>query len=196
MKMPKQPLKPFLKQSFKQQKGATLLFALILLLVVTLMSLASIQGVKLQQGMATNLNDRELAFQAAEATLRAVETILESTATTLSTINCGLGSDIVCSPVPANTFTNDDSGWANIPEGFRTNINTTLGVPQYHIQLLGSGISSSNIGQGNNLNNTQYGVNNGVPTEQYYRITARSSNPGVSQDRAIVVLQTTVKRNI
>jgi type IV pilus assembly protein PilX len=188
MKMP--------KYQRKQQQGATLLFALVLLLVVTVMSLASIQGVKLQQGMATNLNDRELAFQAAEAGLRSVETILESTAVTLSTINCGLGSDITCPPVPANTFLNDNAGWANIPDKFRTNINTTAGIPQYNIQLLGSGVSSSNIGQGNNLNNTQYGVNNGVPTEQYYRVTVRSSNPGASPDRAIVVLQTTLKRNI
>ncbi|QTR46887.1 hypothetical protein J9253_02765 [Thiothrix litoralis] len=188
MKIPHQPRQP--------QQGATLVFSLIFLLMVTVMSLASIQGVKLQQSMATNLNDRELAFQAAEAALRSVETILESTATTLSTINCSLGSNITCPPVPVNTFLNDNAGWANIPDDFRTNIATTVGVPQYHIQLLGSGVSRSNIGQDNNLNNTQYGVNNGVPTEQFYRVTVRSSNPGISTGRAIVVLQTTIKRNI
>ncbi|WP_028487638.1 pilus assembly PilX family protein [Thiothrix lacustris] len=183
-------------KTLHQQQGATLLLSLVFLLMVTVMSLASIQGVKLQQSMSTNLNDRALAFQAAESALRSVEVILESTATTLSTINCSLGSNITCPPVPSNTFLNDDAGWSNVPEDFRTNITTAAGIPQYHIQLLGSGVSSSSIGQNNNLNNTQYGVNNGVPTEQFYRITVRSSNPGIGDGRAIVVLQTTIKRNI
>jgi type IV pilus assembly protein PilX len=66
--------RPFICKSGKgQQKGAVLIVGLILLMVITLLALAGIQGVSLQERMSGNAYDRNLAFQAAESALRYVE---------------------------------------------------------------------------------------------------------------------------
>ncbi|WP_020394637.1 pilus assembly PilX family protein [Thiolinea disciformis] len=179
----------------KKQRGNVLIFALVLLLIMTLMSLTSVQGVNLQESMATNLQDREMAFQAAEAALRAAEKLLESTSSSNTMIDCTLMAVNLCPPVPANTFVADDTtGWVNVTD--YPNKTMLGGNPQYYIQLLGIGTSLGATGQGNNLSNAQYGVNTGVQVQRFYRVTARSSVPSASSDRAIVVLQTTISRAI
>lgn len=56
-----------------RQDGAVLFIALIMLLVLTIIGLTSIRGTSLQEGMAGNLREINLSFQAAEAGLRAGE---------------------------------------------------------------------------------------------------------------------------
>ncbi len=70
------------------QQGAILIVALIMLLLVTIIGLASIRGTSLQERMAGNLRDQELALQAAEAALRKGESIVVSKfeANTLNTL--------------------------------------------------------------------------------------------------------------
>lgn len=64
-----------------RQKGATLLIALVMLIVMTLLGLASIRSTSMQERMGANLYDRSLAFQAVESALREAEaTITISTA--------------------------------------------------------------------------------------------------------------------
>lgn len=54
--------------------GAVLLVSLVMLLLLTLIGLAGMRMVQLEERMAGNLRDRQMAFQAAEAALRAGET--------------------------------------------------------------------------------------------------------------------------
>lgn len=56
-----------------RQNGAVLFVALIMLLLLTIIGLTSIRGTSLQEGMAGNLREVNLSFQAAEAGLRAGE---------------------------------------------------------------------------------------------------------------------------
>jgi len=53
-----------------------LIIGLILLTVITILSLGGMRGITSQERMASNLRDRNLAFQAAESALRAAETAL------------------------------------------------------------------------------------------------------------------------
>lgn len=53
----------------RAQTGNTLLVSLLLLLILTLVAVGSIGGVSLGQKMASNYENRALAFQAAEAAL-------------------------------------------------------------------------------------------------------------------------------
>lgn len=53
-----------------KQRGAALLVALVMLLVVTIVALSSMQSSLLQERMSANVRDHQLAFQAAEAALR------------------------------------------------------------------------------------------------------------------------------
>lgn len=59
--------------SMGRQSGAALLVALIILLVLTLLGLTSSQVGVLQERMAGNVQDSNLAFQRAEETLRDIE---------------------------------------------------------------------------------------------------------------------------
>lgn len=56
-----------------QQKGAVLIVSLIVLLVLTLISVTAMQTTSLEEKMAGNMRNKNLAFQAAEAALRAGE---------------------------------------------------------------------------------------------------------------------------
>jgi Tfp pilus assembly protein PilX len=56
-----------------KEKGAVLIVGLILLMVITLLALAGIQGVSMQQRMSGNAYDHNIAFNAAEIGLRWAE---------------------------------------------------------------------------------------------------------------------------
>lgn len=62
------------------QRGNTLLTVLVLLLVMTLLALASLRIGSLEERMTANLFDRSLAFQATEAALREGEALALSLA--------------------------------------------------------------------------------------------------------------------
>ncbi|WP_295886799.1 PilX N-terminal domain-containing pilus assembly protein [uncultured Thiohalocapsa sp.] len=79
----------------RRQRGVALAVALILLLVMTLLSVAGLRGTGMQERMASNLRDRNLAFQSAESALRAAETALVA--------GGGAGSPAVSAP--------GDLGW-------------------------------------------------------------------------------------
>ena len=53
-----------------QQRGVALVVVLVLLLVVTLLALASLRNALLEERMSAAVQDRSLAFQAVEAALR------------------------------------------------------------------------------------------------------------------------------
>lgn len=61
-----------------RQRGAVLVVSLLLLLVMTLLGLGASQSTRLQERMAGNQRDMELALQGAEAGLRAAEDLLPS----------------------------------------------------------------------------------------------------------------------
>lgn len=61
----------------KHQTGAVLIVGLVLLLILTVIGLASIRGSDLQERMAGNMRDRNTAFQSAEAALREGEDLLD-----------------------------------------------------------------------------------------------------------------------
>ena len=57
----------------ERQGGFVLIVGLVILLVLTILGVAAMQGTTLQEHMAGNSQDRQLAFQAAEAGLNAGE---------------------------------------------------------------------------------------------------------------------------
>lgn len=65
-----------LRRLVGRQGGAALVVSLLLLLVMTLLGLGASQSTRLQERMAGNQRDQEVALQAAEAALRGAEQIL------------------------------------------------------------------------------------------------------------------------
>ena len=73
-----------------QQRGAVLIVALIMLLLLTVIGLSSMRGTSLQENMAGNMRDSNLSLQASEAALRKGEEevtakFLDGTLSTLET---------------------------------------------------------------------------------------------------------------
>lgn len=62
----------------KSKNGSALVIALVLLLVLTLMAITGMQNTFMQEKMSSNLRDKNIAFQAAEAALREAELFLQS----------------------------------------------------------------------------------------------------------------------
>lgn len=67
-----------------------------------------------------------------------------------------------------------------------------VGSAQYYIQYLGQRTSEDQLSLNSSVNQNQYGGSGGTSLEHYYRVTARSVNPAVAGQRALVVLQTNV----
>ena len=58
------------------QRGATLIIAMVMLLLLTIIGLSSMRGTSLQENMAGNMRDSGLAQHAAEAALRQGEKVI------------------------------------------------------------------------------------------------------------------------
>ena len=56
-----------------RQRGATLLVAMIMLVLISIIGFSAMQTTTMQERMTGNLKDKEISFQAAEAALRAKE---------------------------------------------------------------------------------------------------------------------------
>jgi type IV pilus assembly protein PilX len=174
-----------------RQRGVALIVALILLVVATLMGLAGISGTTLQERMSANMYDRSLAMQASEAALRAAEAAI--TANPDAWTDC---RTVLCTLVPASTFTGASAEWVDVDAAFLVNTALTEGTPQFHIQLMATTSAEDPLGQTQSANAAQYGGGGGGPLTNHYRVTVRSSVPAANNDRAIVVLQSTVRRDI
>lgn len=70
-------------QGITHQSGAVLIISLIMLLLLTLIGTSSMQTTSLEEKMAGNFRDRNLAFQAAESAIRDAELDIRGIGTTL-----------------------------------------------------------------------------------------------------------------
>ena len=177
-----------------RQRGVALVVALVLLLVVTVIGLASMRGTSLQERMSANMFDRSLSFQRAEGALRAAEDAITGNwqITTLGGEDCSGTAD--CVNAGTTAFTAGGTDWTDSAEAFVVNDERSPGTPQYHIQFMGTGTAPSSFGFSQNADFGNYGNTYPPDNVAYYRVTVRSSDPEDSGDRSIVVLQSTVKR--
>jgi len=63
------------KQPQKSQQGMALVISLLLLVAITLLAVSTMRSTTMQERMASNLNDRELAKQVVESTIRQAATL-------------------------------------------------------------------------------------------------------------------------
>ena len=170
----------FLSQT---QRGAALIVSLVFLLILTIISVASLQTATLQERMAGNMKDNAVAFQAAEAALRSGEAVLRSGV--LPGFD-GTGGFYQSCPDPSDSrvacknpdWLNYDSvGWFRLKD----KISDVAKQPEYIIQQLNRA--------GNKTETLD--ADRPVSRDGFYRIIGRGY--GYS-DRSMVVLATTYKR--
>ncbi|WP_018952229.1 PilX N-terminal domain-containing pilus assembly protein [Thioalkalivibrio sp. AKL12] len=175
--------------SQRRQHGVALVVTLVLLVIITLVGVAGMQGVTLQERMSGNQYDRSLAFQAAEAALRAGEDAIRSDPDLQSLTHEDCRPGELCDVVPMGTA----GIWQNVGGNFTVNAALTETTAQYYVQFLGVGSGESDLGQDRSAGAQQYGATDGTAIANFFRVTARNRAPNVDEDRSYVVLQSTIK---
>jgi type IV pilus assembly protein PilX len=161
--------------SLTHQSGAVLIVSLIMLLLLTLIGTTGMQSTTLEEKMAGNMRNKELAFQAAESALKAAEASLNPPPLVSTFVDAGTGGFYSnTSTIPTASAILTDSFWTANP--FVTSSVTTLGndiaTPVYIIQDMGvADCTGAAIGSGGCRN---------------YRITARATGGTAN---AVVILQ-------
>jgi type IV pilus assembly protein PilX len=179
------------------QRGAALVVALILLVVITLVGLAAIGTTLLQNKAASNQYDRQVAFQSAEAALRQAQVAIQAATATLP---APAGFEDCSTPsggsTPANVCQADPFKDAGVPAAQIVSVATAqfnagalaAAQPQYVVQYLGPFLAPTpaarQIG-----GPQQYGASPPGTLADYYLITARSGDPTQVTGRSIVTLQ-------
>lgn len=161
-----------MSQTFKHQSGAVLVVSLVMLLLLSIISVAGMQTTTLEEKMTGNQRDRNLAFQAAESAIRAGENFL--TQATLPTFNGNNGLYAQNGNPPGA-----NSNWASYNTVAYAYDDLVASAPLYVIQRL------ADIESGSSLDAGSYGQS------EMYRVTARGVG---GTDAAVVVIQTTYKR--
>lgn len=143
----------------QKHKGSVLLVSLIMLLLLTLVAVAGMQGTILQERMTGNLRDRDLAFQAAEAALREAENFLEGG----PGVNFGNANGLydvnnANRPDWETSSTSDGSGAID----YTGNFQGVADQPKYYIEEIATLQPAGT--------ETETGV--ALPPVSYYRITA------------------------
>ena len=172
-------------RSMNSQRGMTLIVGLIMVLLMTLVGMAAIRGSGMQELMAGNMRDRNLAFQSAEAGLREGEELL--TGATIPAFDGTTVGLVQAMDGSASTGFWDTYGWG------AGSVRTDLGVqlvasqPQYVIEEVTS-TATINAADGSAID-----FSSSLKTEDtvYYRVTSRAE--GGTAD-AVVILQSTYKR--
>jgi type IV pilus assembly protein PilX len=142
-------------QSPNRQRGATLAVALMFLVVLTLLSVSSVRTATMQERMAGNNRDRNLAFQAAESALRAAEVYLRDEVVDTANFNddpeaatAGSNAGLLQKLEPDSTYTTREPGkaaywrsvfnWTVHSRQYGSDISNTLERPRYVIEWLGN----------------------------------------------------------
>lgn len=181
------------------QRGAALLVSLILLVVITLVGLAAIGTTILQNRMAANQYDRQIAFQATEGALSVADAAITGNPSITFTTPAPAGIEDCSTPAGTTTPTHvcqaDPFSDPNLATGGGTISNVTTAQfnpgslaaaqPQYVIQYLGCF-----AGPQQKIRNPNPAAPPNPPdTYYFYRITARSGDPTTIVNRAVVTLQ-------
>ena len=171
----------------RQQSGIVLITGLIFMVVLTLIVLALMRSATLEERMASNARDRQLALQAAEAVLRdARETLFPASGAFGSPIDpfdpggftsgCGNG---LCSPPAGGTPRWKTVSWTDTgaTRTFAVPANYSLtGIaspPRYVVEVLGA----------------EGGQPPKICPKILFRVTAR----GVGRDSATVFVESTIR---
>ena len=164
----------------RRQRGTVLAVSLLILLVVTLLTVSNMQSSILEEKMAGNNNDRNVAFQAAESGLREAEVFLEDIVS-LGDFQgrAGLFGRTDDEPSFSTSTTWSDATYHVVAE-------TDLGSyerPRYFIKNMTT--VQGTVGA---LNMSGYGDNKGTGDITIFRVTVRAT--GTSADSAEVILRT------
>ncbi len=167
---------PSTKRSTGRERGAVLIVALVFLVIMTVLGVTAMRTTTLQERMAGNVRDSNLAFQSAEAALREGEQFLQQA--TLPPFNGANGLLPMEEDAGQVTFWNAYAWNGN--GRVTASVAGVIEAPRYVIEELPALPAEGD--------SAKFGA---LPDVGFYRVTARAA--GGTQD-AVSILQTTYRR--
>lgn len=170
---------------YRSQQGATLVICMIILVVVTILGVSNIQNVTLEEKMAANVKNRNMAFQSAETALRHAEDYLSNTAV-LPAFDGSSGrfeqfDTDSAKPINWSTTTwTSSAAKYSAPTGHQDEIGGVAVAPYYVIEKLDSLVANVELESGQVADD-----------DEFYRITARAVG---GSSTAVVILQSIYRR--
>lgn len=167
------------------QRGATLLVGLVMLLLMTVIGLAAMRGSGMQELMAGNMRDRNLAFQSAEAGLRAAEDVLNgATLPAFDGSQAGYAQDIDGSK---------RTGFWSAYSWQAGSVLTTMGLDRVAAQprFVIEEVSSTVVNAGADGSAIDFASSLKSEDIVYYRVTSRGVGGTAN---SVVIVQSTFKR--
>ena len=172
------------------QRGVVLAVVLILLLVMTLLAVASLSGTVLEERMGTAQLDRNLSLQAAEAAMREAEEIVRGKPA-MPAVGAACDAGLCPRPDPSEPGDPDEwQRWMNDalwedPDQYgvaEVDLGDVTASPRYIIELLDDAVKDDEICTTGGDVSLEASC---TLTSSRYRITVRSAEEG----RAVVMLQ-------
>jgi len=166
----------------KNQRGSILIVSLMILVVLTMIGVSSMTTSSLQERMAGNFRDRQIAFQAAEMTLAYAEEFARNNINSPSVFN-GTNGYYSTYNGPTNLSAFDASWWTTTgSQALPTTIPQVRTQPRFVIEYRGD------IGEkeGTSIGLSGYGESSGGGAISNFRVTVRAT--GLS-DNTMVILQ-------
>ena len=171
------------KSNAAYQKGAVLVTGIIFLIVLTILVLSIMRSATLEERMASNARNRQIALQAAEAVVRDAENTLLLNATSSPidplyikgfTANCTNGfCEKDAQKWKSINWDDDSTQTRTFAIGSNIDIKNVPSQPRYYVEYI------------------EYRIVQGCP-KALFRITAR----GVGPDSSTVILQTNFRRDV
>jgi type IV pilus assembly protein PilX len=175
-----------------RQDGVALVVALLLLVVITLVGFAAVRGTIVQQKLASNMYDREVAFQSAEAALREGEIAVQAAASASAFYDCSPTSGNKCLPNGLDDPNVPASSVVTVSTGSYDAGAIAAAQPEYVVEYLGNfTVPKSKVTQMSNCSG--YAPCGQLSKADFFKITARSG-PADVQDRASVTLQSIYRK--
>ena len=156
----------------RNERGAVLIVGLLILVILTMLGITAMQTSTLEERMAGNLSSRELAFQAAEAGLRAGENYLASHRDKLPVFNGSGGFFQPAAPGDSGVWLTANWNSAQVYSG---DLSGVAEQPRFIIEQMSS--------PGATLI-----ADSAVSTQGFYRITSRGVGGTAN---SVVILQET-----
>lgn len=162
-----------------RQRGAVLVVSLIMLLIVTLIAVSSMQGTIMEEKMAGNTRDRNLAFQTAESALREAEFYVDG----LASMGSFSGSGGLYGLTDSEPDYASQTTWSDATNHVVGSASYgSYAAPKYFIKHF-----TTVKGSAGALNMSGYGDNKGSGDLTVFTVTARST--GASAESAEVILR-------
>lgn len=165
-----------------KQKGSVLILSLMILVVLTILGVSSMSSTSLQEKMAGNFRDREIAFQAAEMALAHAENYAKTSITSVAAFTDTNGYyTFTNGPTSRNAFTG--TWWeSNYSQILSTTIDEVRLQPRFTIEYR----NEVGVDEGTSVNIGAYGESTGGGAIASFRITARGTGQSNSTQ---VILQ-------